>query len=247
MSMHEGVGQGDLAEVPVVSAAGAIERALLVNMSRTELLLVRHGQQDHTVGRARPGQTDPPLTELGRAQAQAAGEFLTSDPVSRIYCSGLQRARETASILAASLRPGDEPTVITELREVELFRGLPKGRPLLEILGRARLEQATGEFLRTRSFDAFPETEPSADLRVRALRELTSLVRAHEGERLVVVSHGGFINSFLAEVLGIGEDMFFFPAHASVTRVLYNEGRWALFSANETSHLVDGERSLVTF
>src|SRR4051794_11404296 len=97
-------GDSDLRTTPVVSAASAIERALLVNMSRTEVILIRHGQQDHSLGgRARPGQTDPPLTETGRSQAHCVGRYLADDDIAHVYCSDLRRACETADTLAQHL------------------------------------------------------------------------------------------------------------------------------------------------
>jgi probable phosphoglycerate mutase len=221
----------ELGETPVPNAAAAIERALLANMSRTEVVFLRHGQQDFTIARARPGKTDPPLTGTGRQQAERAGVALAGDGIVRIYCSNLRRARETAGIVASQVRPGEEPVVVPELREVMLFRDMPPDRPLLELLGHEGLQQAADAFMRTRRFDAFPHTETSEQLR----------------ERVAVVAHGGFINAFLAAVFEIPLDMFFYPAHASVTRVLFNEGRWALYSANETAHLQNEEASLLTF
>lgn len=234
----------DLGSAPPSSAAAAIERALLVNMRRTELILVRHGQQDFTLARARPGKTDPPLTELGHRQAASLARRLAGESIAHVYCSDLRRAQETASHVAQALRSGT--TVLPELCEVRLFRDLPADRPLAEILGHEVLAGASAEFLRTRRFDAFPSTEPSAELRARAVKVLSALAERHAGERVVVVAHGGFINAFIAEVLGIDQDMFFFPAHASVTRMLFND-RWALYSANETSHLVVDGGSLVSF
>jgi probable phosphoglycerate mutase len=237
----------ELGEISVPNAAAAIERAMLANMSRTEVVLLRHGQQDFTLARARPGKTDPPLTETGRQQAGCAGAFLVGDGITRIYCSTLRRARETAEIVASHVLPAQEPTVVEELREVMLFRDMPKDRPLLELLGQAGLQRAADEFLRTRRFDAFPQTETSEQLRARAVAALSRIVDVHDGERVAVVAHGGFINSFFAAVFGIPQDMFFYPAHASITRALYKDGHWALYSANETSHLQGGQESLVTF
>jgi probable phosphoglycerate mutase len=239
--------QDELGRAPASSAAAAIERALHVNMKRTEIYFIRHGQQDWSLGgRARPGKTDPPLSEIGQKQARLVAQHLAGESLSHVYCSHLTRAKETAEHIATALRPGLEPTVIPELREVHLFRDLAVDRPLVDILGEERLAVVAADFLRTRRFDAFPDTESSAELRDRAVTVVSGLAAKHPDERIAIVAHGGFINSFIAEVLGIEQDMFFFPAHGSVTRVLFNEC-WAMYSANETSHLVDDQRSLVTF
>jgi len=236
---------GELLASPPATAGAAIEKALRFDVGRTELVLVRHGQQDRSLAAGRPGQTDPPLTSIGRRQAALVGQALGAEAIARIYCSDLTRALETATIVTAGTRSDNGPTVVPDLREVRLFRELPQDRPLLELLGQDAVERAAQQFLVTRRFDAFPFGEPSQELRTRALRALTAIARAHEGEQVAVVAHGGLINAFLAAVLGMQQDMFFMPAHASVTRVLYADGRWALSTANETAHLA-GEQ-LVTF
>ena len=35
---------------------------------------------------------------------------------------------------------------------------------------------------------------------------------------MVVVAHGGVINAYLREIIGASDDMFFHPAHASISR-----------------------------
>src|ERR1700745_3047051 len=100
MSVQGDVSGEMVAEAPVMSAAEAIDAALLVAQGYTEVVFVRHGQQDLSQARGRPGQTDPPLTAKGRDQAAAAGRYLSREPVSGIYCSGLLRAQETAGIVA---------------------------------------------------------------------------------------------------------------------------------------------------
>ena len=72
--------------------------------------LVRHGQSEWNLLRLTQGQTPhPPLTRLGREQAEAAAGLIATDlarlglPVGRIATSDLVRARETAQIVAARL------------------------------------------------------------------------------------------------------------------------------------------------
>jgi broad specificity phosphatase PhoE len=70
----------------------------------SRLLLVRHGQSEwNAVGRWQ-GQADPPLTELGRAQARAAARAVGG--VDAVFSSDLQRAKQTADVIAESLGVG---------------------------------------------------------------------------------------------------------------------------------------------
>jgi alpha-ribazole phosphatase len=70
----------------------------------TELCLVRHGQTDWNLQGRYQGQSDVPLNENGRLEAHALARRLKDRFFSVIYTSDLERARETAEILAASLQ-----------------------------------------------------------------------------------------------------------------------------------------------
>lgn len=70
----------------------------------TRVLLVRHGQSEwNAVGRWQ-GQADPPLTEVGRRQARAASRSIGA--VDAVFASDLQRASETAMVIAGELGVG---------------------------------------------------------------------------------------------------------------------------------------------
>ena len=67
----------------------------------TRLLLVRHGQSVWNAEGRWQGQADPPLSELGERQAEAAGSAI--EPVDAVVTSDLVRASRTAEILGDSL------------------------------------------------------------------------------------------------------------------------------------------------
>ncbi len=55
---------------------------------------------------------------------------------------------------------------------------------------------------------------------------------------MLVVCHGGVINTYTADVLGLGAMLFFEPAYTSISRVLVSrDGARSLLSLNETGHL----------
>lgn len=84
------------------------------------LYLVRHGQSEGNVLKTFHGQTDYPLTELGRRQARLAGEKLRADGVTFTRCcaSDLSRAWDTA--LACLEGRGMEPECCPALREQDV-------------------------------------------------------------------------------------------------------------------------------
>src|SRR6058998_2760365 len=65
-----------------------------------ELVLVRHAEPDWETA-LRKG-ADPGLTALGRRQAADLAAHLQSLSLAAVYCSPLERARETAAAIAAT-------------------------------------------------------------------------------------------------------------------------------------------------
>ncbi|HEX7740563.1 MAG TPA: histidine phosphatase family protein [Marmoricola sp.] len=81
------------------------------------LLLLRHGQTHSNVsGALDTGAPGAGLTELGHAQAAAAGTVLADRGIEAIYCSTLTRTRQTAAPLADRLDL--EPVALEGFREV---------------------------------------------------------------------------------------------------------------------------------
>jgi 2,3-bisphosphoglycerate-dependent phosphoglycerate mutase len=218
----------------------AMRGSLMVDGPRTEVVLVRHAQQSFTPeARAAGGMLGPHLSDTGEVQAGLVAELLSSEPVAAVYCSQLHRAAQTARAISQKSTIGGDPVVREDLREVEVLRSPNDGAGM--VVGPKR----AADFFHTRSFDSLPDTEPSRTARTRLLRELERIARDHPEETIIAVAHGGAISAFLAELLGSRQDMFFFAAHASVTRVFFREGRWAIHTVNEVGHL--RRHDLVTF
>jgi broad specificity phosphatase PhoE len=99
------------------------------------LYLVRHGATINNT--ADPPllqgcKSDPPLSEAGIAQAEAAARLLSRRPIDVVYCTPLLRSRQTAERIAAchSLFVEEVP----QLTECDV--GLWEGRSWVEIEGR---------------------------------------------------------------------------------------------------------------
>src|SRR5262245_35265315 len=68
-------------------------------MLSPRLVLVRHGQSTYNAQALLQGQADPPLSDLGREEAQRLRPALKAFPPERVITSDLVRASETAAIL----------------------------------------------------------------------------------------------------------------------------------------------------
>ena len=144
----------------------------------TTLLLARHGQTDANLERRWQGQTETSLNDVGREQARALARALAGDPPDAIFSSDLDRARETAEILAAEL--GLPVRTDPRLREVDV--GSWAGRSV---------EETHGPDLRPLDYVIQEEPRIFEEMRSRVLAALAEIAGAHDGERVLVVTHGG--------------------------------------------------------
>jgi probable phosphoglycerate mutase len=193
-----------------------------------ELLLIRHALPLR-IEKADGTPADPPLSDEGHRQAVKLADWLGGDTLHAIYASPLRRARETASPLAQALGLSTrvEPGVVELDHQSSVYVPMEE----LKAMDRERwLELVRGGLYAQIDLPAF---------RRNVARTLTRIVAGHPGERVAVVCHGGVINSWAGEVLGVTEPFFFLDAgYTSVSRFLVaSSGERSLVSLNETGHL----------
>lgn len=144
----------------------------------TTILLARHGETDWNREGRWQGWADPPLNDTGRAQARELAEQLRGTPFDAVYSSDLQRARETAEILA---EPHGVPVIVDrDLREIDI--GSWSG------LTRAEIAERFPDGVR-------PDGETHEQQAARVRGAVTRIARDHPGERVLIVGHGGTIRS----------------------------------------------------
>lgn len=220
--------------------ARPIDRAFLTDDPEAgTLILVRHGQQQwpnhetSTVG----DWVDPPLSELGQRQIAAAAAYLARDPITAVYSSELKRAFDTGRALAETF--GLKLETIQELEEVLLYGKLPQDARPIDVLGEKIIIGARERFVISKRWDSYPESETSSDFRRRVGVAMEGAIADHPGETVAVACHGGVINAYLADILGVEMDMFYRPAHASVHRIRFKGTVRVIESLNEQAFLRD--------
>ncbi len=212
----------------------------------TQLLFVRHGEQLVTDAAAAPvGEwVDPPLSDRGRQQAKLAGERFSTWKIDAVYASPLKRALATGQEIARHHRL--EPRLVPDLREIEIFRDIPQEKTASQFLSPALLAGVRERMLREKKWDVYPYTESSFEFRKRVVNAVESILAENEGHRVVIACHGGVINAYVAHIIGVEHDMFFRPAHASVSVVAAGHGVRALHSLNDVHHLETPEGSFLS-
>ncbi len=160
----------------------------------TTILLARHGETDWNREGRFQGHADPPLNRTGRAQAVDLSVTLMAEELAAIYSSPLQRALETAEVVAAS--HGLEAVPVDALREVDV--GSWSG------LTRAEVEERfPAQFARWLNYrEGWEDGESYDQMGRRVVAALLELAGAHEGERILAVTHGGPIRAAFASADG---------------------------------------------
>jgi broad specificity phosphatase PhoE len=161
----------------------------------TTVYLARHGESDWNVERRWQGHADRPLTERGRAQAEALAEKLAGVHLDAVYASDLRRAWETAQVVAAPRRL--EVVRLPELREVDV--GSWSGFTRDECADRF-----PDAFLRWQEGGSgWDDGESYEDMGVRIVGAVQRLAAEHPDGAILVVSHGGPIRAVHAHALGV--------------------------------------------
>jgi 2,3-bisphosphoglycerate-dependent phosphoglycerate mutase len=206
----------------------------------TRVTLVRHGRTAWNAATRIQGQIDIDLDEVGRWQADQVARALGDErDIRQVYASDLGRARDTAAPLARrlGLTLQLEPTL--RERHFGVFEGLTfadidarhpdeadrwKGRD-------PNFGPAGGEVL-----IAFHD---------RAVRAVTQLAERHPGEHIVIVSHGGVLDSMYraGSKIDVSARRSWHVGNASIHRMLLTAGGWTVVGWNDEFHLEAPETS----
>jgi probable phosphoglycerate mutase len=204
----------------------------------TDVLLVRHGEvvpadPEHPHPLLDDGQGDPPLSPLGRVQAEAVGGRLGGAGVDAVYVTTLRRTQETAQPLLDAT--GLEPRVERDLRELHL--GEWEDGLVLQRL--ARGDPVAARVVAEQRWDLIPGAEPAVALAARVRGALERIAAVHPGERVAVFTHGGVIAQALALATDSPPFAFLSGRNASLSQLVLAGERWVVRRFNDTAHLAD--------
>jgi probable phosphoglycerate mutase len=195
------------------------------------LLLARHAVTEETGSMLSGRKPGIDLSEKGREQAAALGDRLSSLPLAAIYASPIERTMQTAEAVAAhhGLTVRELPGVI----EAD-YGGWTGGK-----LGDLAKEDLWRTVQRAPSRARFPDGESLAEMQVRMVAALETVVAEHPGEIVLVVSHADPIKSAIAHYTGAHLDHFqrIVVSPASVTVFQLSPHGAAMVKCNDTGSL----------
>lgn len=201
--------------------------------SRKEIVFVRHAESQANLDGVWNGRTDGGLSEAGELSLDPLGKRLSSWEFDSVISSPLTRARRTAAAFS------DDVSIDDAFIEIDL--GIWEGMPFAEVqtsYGK-QLRQAVDDKITPmgETGESLQETSERAIAAVDALFD-----RMADGERVAVVTHGGFMQSVLnRHMAGDGRRVHAFTSNTGITRIVHQFGRPRLATFNDTGHL--GPRS----
>jgi ribonuclease H / adenosylcobalamin/alpha-ribazole phosphatase len=200
----------------------------------TVTILLRHGDTRLSPEHRFSGLSDEPLSAAGSRQVSAAAQRLArGSPIDAIVSSPLKRAAATAAIVADEL--GLAPATDDDLRETDF--GEWEGFTFSEIQDRW---PAAVDAWQHDPQQAPPGGESFADTARRVNRACERILRDHQGETVLVVSHITPIKILLCRALGIPLlTMYrFYLGSACINEIQWHGHQFAAVRrVNDTSHL----------
>jgi probable phosphoglycerate mutase len=202
-------------------------------MDVTRLVVVRHGETAWNADARIQGHTDIGLNDTGRWQAAQMAAALAGEAIDAVYSSDLARALDTARALATAT--GAPLVADAGLRERAF--GIFEGLSFAEIEARWP-DQA----LRWRQRDPAYGPDGGETLAAffsRCTGAALRLARAHPGQSVAIVAHGGVLDCLYraATRIGLAEPRTWQVGNATINRLLLAGDRFTMVGWNDARHL----------
>jgi probable phosphoglycerate mutase len=198
------------------------------------LHLVRHGDTLQAAEGYFAGDIDPPLTDRGRAQAEAVGKVASRLDLAAVYVSPKLRARQTAEPILRECKL--EPVVEDGLREIAY--GAWEGRRESEI--KVSDPDMYSAWSQDPALVSPPGGESAFAIAARALPCLVRARREHPNGNVMFVSHKATVRIMVCALLGVPlgrfRDRIACPT-ASLTTFEFGERGAMLLRLADVSHL----------
>ncbi|MCF6410838.1 histidine phosphatase family protein [Pseudalkalibacillus salsuginis] len=187
----------------------------------TKIAFIRHGVTDWNLEARAQGQSDIPLNEEGLLQAKALGRRFTGEEWDTVYSSDLIRAKVTAEAIGNVLNL----PVQTDERLREIYFG--------DIEGTIEEERVERWGEHWRDLDLHFEKEENILVRIKSF--MNEITNKHTDGRVIVVSHGAFLNDMFTYLLEDYERCRF--GNTSVSIFKFVDKKWETELLNCSAHL----------
>ena len=201
----------------------------------TTLILLRHGEVEGITPPIFRGHSDLPLTARGVRQSELTRDALHArHSVTTVYCSPLERCMRTAEIVSTGF--GIAPVPYPGLDDIHYgeWTGLSADQVWERWPRDVALWKAAPHMVR------FPGGESLQDVAARAVDALTTILSAHSGGTLVLVTHDSVLRVLFCHMfsLPLSSYWLFAPEPCGISVLDCSELRFTARSINEIQHLL---------
>lgn len=193
----------------------------------TYICFVRHGETEWNIQQRLQGTTDTPLTPIGQIQAEMTALFLKKQEWDHIITSPLKRAVQTAEIIAKELE-------IPSIKKWQEFKERDYGEATGLYINEYKTLKASQRRIKN--------WESDEELLHRVISGLEKLLKDHENEKIIIISHGVPILTaleFIQEKPLQSDHDIFHLKNGCLSSIYYKYSRWHIEQYNVIDHLED--------
>jgi len=194
------------------------------------IIFLRHAQAENNTKRILAGRTEGvPLTKTGIEQAERIAKYLASIDISAIYSSPIERARHTAEIVAKNCSL-EEVVIDERLTEIDMGKFTRMNYDDMF----AKYGNIFLKFYENDPVISEHEVETFPDVQKRVLDMVDHVLKKHNNENVILVTHMDPIKSMLAKVMNLLPETLFelIIANASLTIIKEQDKKFSLSAIN---------------
>ena len=184
------------------------------------ICLIRHGKTTQNIHKKIQGRKNFPLSDVGREEALKTAKYLKeNDPNwDIVYSSPLDRAKDTAKIIASSINYHNE--IIIDEAFLERDFGVSEGMDVCPEVFKKVLD------------DSWEGLEKTNDIMKRVVNGIMNIINNTNYKKILIVSHAHAINSvllFLDNTRRMNSPMF----NCSMNYIKWKNGKLSIIEANK--------------
>ncbi len=198
-----------------------------------ELIIVRHGETAWNAADIFRGRVNIGLSENGLPQVNLLSQYLSQKTIQAVYCSPLNRAMQTAEIVA---RPhGLTPIPDDNLTDLDF--GEWEGVSRQEV--KARYKDLYEKWLERPDLEQIPGGESLEDARRRSLKAIDDIMAKYKDTTVAIITHRVVTKILECALLGMDNSHFWNIEHdtCGVTTFIHNGRCFILTRHNDTCFL----------
>ncbi|HQQ64831.1 MAG TPA: histidine phosphatase family protein [Thermotogota bacterium] len=173
-------------------------------MTRTTLYLTRHASTQWNEEARFQGGLNSPLSSKGQDQARQLGRVI-ADLLPEVLCtSALQRTEETGAIALEAAGLSLPKEIYPELNEIRL--GSWEGNTVAWV--KEHDADAFRHYTQNPKTFKHPSGEGFQDVLERGLKGIEKIIRAHQGKRVWIITHGFVLCALLVYLRNIPDEYY---------------------------------------